>query len=178
MKTITVPTREQVPAAAQELFDVMKKKIGKVPNLYATMGYSAAALKAMLDFEETLHHGVFNAKEREAIYLVVSQVNQCNYCLAAHSILAGMRGFSKDEILNLRRGIAADAKLYAVIQFAKAIAENKANVDATIKDAFFEAGYDEAALIDLAALVTLRTYTNYVYALTQIPVDFPVVEKI
>jgi uncharacterized peroxidase-related enzyme len=178
MKTIAVPTRDQVSPQVQEIFDVLKKKIGKVPNLYATFGYSANALKAMLDFEETLNHGVFNAKEREALYLVVSQVNQCDYCLAAHSMIAGMRGFSKEEILNFRRGIATDGKLQAAVSLAKAIAENKGVVEGDVKEAFFAAGYDETALVDLAALVTLRTFTNYVYALTQIPVDFPAVEKI
>lgn len=178
MKTINVPTREQVSPQAQVIFDAIAKKLGKVPNLYATIGYSAEALKAMLDFEETLNHGVFSAKEREAVYLVVSQVNSCDYCLAAHTILAGMRGFTKDEILNCRRGQAADPKLYAVLQLAKAIAENKGIVNAAVKDAFFDAGFNEAALIELSALVTLRTFTNYVYALTEIPVDFPAVEKI
>ncbi|PWV48770.1 carboxymuconolactone decarboxylase family protein [Chitinophaga sp. S165] len=178
MKTINVPTREQVNPQSQIIFDAIAKKLGKVPNLYATIGYSAEALKAMLDFEETLNHGIFTAKEREAVYLVVSQVNGCDYCLAAHTVIAGMRGFTKDEILNSRRGQVADPKLNAVLQLAKAIAENKGNVNSAVKDAFFEAGFNEAALIELAALVALRTFTNYVYALTAIPVDFPAVEKI
>lgn len=178
MKTITVPTRDQVSPASQEIFDALKKKIGRVPNLYATFGYSAASLKALLDFEDTVTHSVFTAKEREAIYLVVSQVNQCDYCLAAHSILASKRGYSNDEILNFRRGIAPDAKLQGAISLAKMIAETKGLGAETAKDAFFEAGYDEAALVDLAALVSLRTFTNYIYALTKIPVDFPAVEKI
>jgi uncharacterized peroxidase-related enzyme len=178
MKTITVPNRDQVSPASQEIFDTLKKKIGKVPNLYATFGYSASSLKALLDFEDTVTHSVFTAKEREAIYLVVSQVNQCDYCLAAHSILAGKRGYSNDEILNFRRGIAAAPKLQAAVSLAKAIAETKGLVADATKDAFLEAGYDEAALVDLAALVSLRTFTNYIYALTKIPVDFPAVEKI
>jgi AhpD family alkylhydroperoxidase len=131
-----------------------------------------------LDFEDTITHSLFNAKERKAIYLIVSQVNQCDYCLAAHSMIAGMRGYSKDEIINFRRGIAADAKLQAAVLLAKALAETKGLAADAARDAFFKAGYDEAALVDLAALVSLRTFTNYVYALTKIPIDFPAVEKI
>lgn len=178
MKTITVPAKSQVNEQSQAIFDAITKKLGKVPNLYATIGYSAPALKGMLDFEETLTHGVFNAKEREAINLTVSQVNKCEYCLAAHSVIAGMKGYSHDEIISFRKGIAADAKLTAALQLAKAIAENKGNVTGEVKEAFFNAGYNEAALIELTALITIRTFTNYVYALTQIPVDFPVVEEI
>ena len=178
MKTINVPTREQVNKESQEIFDNISKRLGKVPNLYATIGYSSIALKAMLNFEETFNNGIFNPKEREAIYLVVSQVNHCNYCLAAHSMLAGMRGFSNDEILNLRRGLSTDSKFQTALQLAKAIAENKGEVDISKKDAFFDAGYDEAALMELASLISLRTFTNYIYALTEIPIDFPEVPKI
>ena len=44
MKTFSVPTRGQVSPESQVLFDVLKKRVGKVPNLYATMGYSSFAL--------------------------------------------------------------------------------------------------------------------------------------
>ncbi|SEI54738.1 uncharacterized peroxidase-related enzyme [Dyadobacter sp. SG02] len=178
MKTISVPAREQVSPESQEIFDGFSKRLGRVPNLYATIGYSPTSLKAMMNFEDALGHGVFNAKEREAIYLVVSQVNQCDYCLAAHTILARKRGFTDEEIIGFRKGDAADPKLHTAIQLAKAIAENKANVSDAVRDAFFEAGYDEAGLMDLISLVTLRTFTNYVYALTKIPVDFPKVVEI
>jgi len=178
MKTINLPSKDQLKPESQELLEPFNKRIGKIPNLYATIGYSPNALKAMLQFEENLNHSVFSAKEREAVYIVVSQVNGCDYCLAAHSILAGKRGYKPEEILNLRRGLAADPKLQTALQLAKAIAENKGDVQDTFKDAFFNAGYDEAALMELIALVTIRTFTNYVYVMTKIPIDYPLVEKI
>ncbi|WP_353719929.1 carboxymuconolactone decarboxylase family protein [Dyadobacter sp. 676] len=178
MKTISVPAREQVGPQSQEIFDTISQRIGRVPNLYATMGYSSHALKAMLDFEDTLTHSVFSAREREAVYLTVSQVNGCEYCLAAHSILARKRGYSNEEIINFRKGFATDPRLNTAIQLAKAIVENKGKADEAVRDAFFDAGYDEAALMELAALATLRTFTNYAYALTKIPLDFPAVEEI
>jgi AhpD family alkylhydroperoxidase len=178
MKTITVPASDQVTPESQALLQTFVKRLGKIPNLYATIGYSSNALKAMLGFEESLKHGIFTAKEQEAVYLVVSQVNGCDYCLAAHGLLAMKRGYSKEEVLDLRRGLAADPKLQTALQLAKAIAENKGNVNDQVKGAFFDAGYNEAALMELVALVTIRTFTNYVFALTKIPVDYPAAEKI
>lgn len=173
MKTITVPTRDQVSAPSQEIFDALSKKMGMVPNLYATIGYSALALKALLEFEGAMTHGAFSAREREAINLVVSQVNGCAYCLAAHTFVAGKQGISEEEIIGFRKGQAADPKLYAAVQLAKAIAENKGEAGDSVKASFFDAGYNEAALMELVGLITIRTFTNYVFALTQIPVDFP-----
>jgi uncharacterized peroxidase-related enzyme len=178
MKTINLPSKDQLTPESQELLEPFNKRLGRIPNLYSTIGYSSNALKAMLQFEEDVKHSVFSAKEREAIYLVVSQVNGCEYCLAAHSILAGKRGYKPEEILNLRRGLAEDPKLQTALQLAKAITENKGNVEESFKDAFFNADYNEAALMDLIALVTIRTFTNYVYVMTKIPIDYPAVEKI
>ncbi|MEJ0033670.1 MAG: carboxymuconolactone decarboxylase family protein [Bacteroidota bacterium] len=178
MKNISVPASDQLSPESQQLLEVFQKRLGRIPNLYATIGYSSNALKGMLAFEEDLNHGVFNAKEKEAIYLVVSQVNGCEYCLAAHSLLAAKRGYKPAEILDLRRGLATDVKLQAALQLAKAIAENKGAVEDSFKNSFFEAGYNESALMELIALVTIRTFTNYVYVLTKIPIDYPTVEKI
>jgi uncharacterized peroxidase-related enzyme len=178
MKTITVPTREQVSPEAQVLFDALTKRTGKVANLYATMGYSANALKGFLDLDESFSKGVFTAKEREAIALVVSEVNGCAYCLAGHTLLAMKRGFTKEDTLDIRRGKANDQRLNAVIQLAQSITINKGDADEQLVDNFFAAGFDEAGLMELVGLITVRVYTNYVYALTKIPVDFPLADPI
>jgi uncharacterized peroxidase-related enzyme len=179
MKTIHVPAKEQVSLPSQEIFEQIQKKIGKVPNLYATIGYSAPALKGMLDYEATLTgSNIFTAKEREAINLIVSQVNACDYCLAAHTAIAQMKGYTKDETVLIRKGIAKDMKLNTIILLARFIAQNKGKAEAALTDAFFSAGYDEAALIELIGLITLRTFTNYVYATTEIPIDFPAADPI
>jgi uncharacterized peroxidase-related enzyme len=178
MKTITVPTRDQVTPASQVIFDLYNKRMGKVPNLYATLGYSEHALKAFFDLDETLNKGVFTAKEREAISLVVSEINGCAYCLAGHTVAAIRRGFTNEETLDIRRGKAADPKLNAIIQLAASIAENKGHAEEDKINAFYEAGFDETALMELAGLVSLRVFTNYAFALTQIPVDFPIADPI
>lgn len=178
MKTINVPTREQVSSEAQPTFDKLKKSLGKVPNLYAVMGHSAVALNAFVQFEDILSHGVFSGKQREAIALIVSEVNNCDYCLAAHTVAALKRGFTKDETLLIRSGEATDDKLNAVIQLAKFITENKGDVDEILLEKFYAAGYNETALMELIGLVTVRIFTNYVYAATNIPIDFPLADPL
>lgn len=173
MKTITVPTRDQVSAESQVLFDVFQKRMGKVPNLYATMGYSPFALQSFMSLEETLNKGVFTPKEREAIALIVSEVNSCEYCLAGHTLAAIKRGFTQEETLDIRKGKVDDNRLNAIVQLAKAITETKGKPSENTLSDFYEAGFDEAALMELVGLVIVRLFTNYVFALTNIPVDFP-----
>ena len=178
MKTIVVPTRDAVSPGAQASFDLLKKRLGKVPNLYATMGYSEQALKAFLDLDETLSHGVFTPKEREAISLIVSEINSCAYCLAGHTMLAIKRGFTKEETLDIRRGKTNDPKLNAIIQLAASATQNKGHASEPVLSAFYDAGFNESALMELVALISLRVFTNYAFALTQVPVDFPLADPV
>jgi len=178
MKTIQVPAREQVSVESQAMFDQLKRRLGKVPNLYATMGYSANALKGFLEFDGAFSRGVFTGKEREAIALIVSEVNGCAYCLAAHTLAAIKNGFSKEETLDIRRGKTADAKLNAIISLARSVTVNKGHADQEALEGFYAAGFNEAAVMELIGLVTVRIFTNYVFALTEIPVDYPAAEPV
>lgn len=129
MKTIQVPTRDQVSAGSQVIFDQFQKRLGRVPNLYATMGYSENALKGFVDFDAAFSHGVFRPKEREAIALIVSEINGCAYCLAGHTLAAIKNGFTKEETLDLRRGKSNDDKVNAIVQLAKSITINKGHAE-------------------------------------------------
>jgi uncharacterized peroxidase-related enzyme len=173
MKKFTVPTIEQVSPESKPMFEAMQKRMGKVPNLYAVIGYSSHSLKAFLDFDATLSGGAFNGKQREAIALVVSEVNHCEYCLAGHTVAAIRNGLTSADTIEIRKGSSTDEKLNAIVQLAKSMAETKGHAEEKYVDQFFNAGFDEGALMDLIGLVTVRVFTNYVFAVTEIPVDFP-----
>lgn len=178
MRTFEVPTREQVSPEAQGIFDSLQQQVGMVPNLFATIGNSANALSSLLAFQGAQAKGTFNTKEREAVYLVVSQVNGCAYCQAAHTALGKMNGFTEEETIQLRLGLSDDARLKAIVTLAQDITENRGRASEGNVEAFFAQGFDNAALIDLIALVADKTLVNYVHNLTQVPVDFPAAQPI
>lgn len=173
---INVPTKEQVDAKSQGIFDQLKSQLGMVPNLYATIGYSSNALGSFLAFSGEAAKGTFNAKEVEAIKLAVSEANNCIYCKSAHTAIAKGAGFTEEETVALRKTTIADTKLSALTSLAREVALNAGHVSDEVRERFFEAGNDEKALIDFVAVVISVTFTNYVHALTQVEVDFPVVQ--
>jgi AhpD family alkylhydroperoxidase len=127
MKTINVPTREDVSAANQQIFDAIKGKLGMVPNLYATMAHSENALGTYMALQNA--KSSIAGKAREVINLVVSQVNNCAYCLAAHTVIGKMTGFTEAQILEIRSGRAGfDMKLDALAKFTKAVTESRGHV--------------------------------------------------
>ncbi len=172
MNTIQVPTREQVSPANQALFDQLKKGLGMVPNLYATLALSEHALGNYLAFQNA--RSSITGKAREVVNLVVSQVNGCQYCLAAHTVIGGMVGFKSDQILEIRRGGASwDPKLDALAKLVKNIASERGHADPVRVRAFFEAGWTPENLVDVIVVIGDKTVTNYLHATTQVPVDFP-----
>ena len=173
---IAVPTREQVDATSQGIFDQLKRQLGMVPNLYATIGYSSNALSSFLAFSGNAGKGTFSNKEIEAIKLAVSQANNCVYCKSAHTAIAKMNGFTDEEAAQLRTATIADNKLNVLTTLAKEVADNAGHVREEVRERFFEIGYDEKALFDFISVVIAVTFTNYAHALTQVEVDFPVVE--
>jgi uncharacterized peroxidase-related enzyme len=172
MKTFTVPTLATVTPANQAIFAQLEKGLGMVPNLYATLAWSEHALGTYLALQNA--KSSLKAKEREVINLVVSQVNDCAYCLAAHTALGGMVGFTPEQIVEIRKGGASfDARLDALARLVKSAAERRGHAAPELVDAFFAAGYTEENLVDAVVVIGDKIITNYLHALTRVPVDFP-----
>lgn len=176
LTNISVPTKEQVNADSQAIFNQLEGQLGFVPNIYATIGYSSDALSNFLSFSGAAGNGTFNKKEIEAIKLAVSDANNCVYCKSAHTALAKMNGFSDDEAVQLRKATIADEKLNTLTSLAREISEKSGHASAESRQKFFNLGYDAKALVDFVAVVTAVTFTNYIHGITQVPVDFPVVD--
>jgi uncharacterized peroxidase-related enzyme len=171
MKTFIVPTRAEVAPAYQEIFDNLQKALGFAPNLYATIAHSDNGLSRFLAYQNAKTS--LNNKEKEAVNLIVSQVNGCVYCQSAHLVLGKMNGFSDEQLLNIRKGKSTDAKLNALVQLSADIANNKGRASAETVDTFFENGYTNENLVDLILLISDKTAMNFLHNLTQVPVDFP-----
>lgn len=172
MTPFHVPTRDQVSPANQALFDQIAKGLGMVPNLYATFAHSEHALASYLAFQGA--RSSITGKAREVVHLVVSQVNRCAYCLAAHTVVGGMVGFTPEQILEIRAGRASfDRKLDALARLARNLAIERGHADPALVQAFFEAGWTQENLVDTIVVVGDKTVANYLHSTTRVPLDFP-----
>lgn len=177
MNTFNVPTRENVSTNNQAIFDNLNKALGFVPNLFATYAHSDTALENYLIFSNAKTS--LSAKEKEVVNLAVSQVNDCIYCLSAHTAIGKMNGFTDAQILELRAGFSSvNSKLDALAKLAKNITENRGKTDDTVLENFFNQGYTKGNLIDVISLVGDKTISNYIHSTTKVPVDFPVAQAL
>jgi uncharacterized peroxidase-related enzyme len=170
--TFAVPTRDTVSPANQALFDALLKGVGMVPNLYATFAHSETALGDYLALQG--RKTSLTLKEKEIVNLVVSQVNECDYCLAAHTLLAQRAGFTASEVLAIRRGESVKSdRQDALVRFVRQVAETRGHGVQDDLAAVLDAGYTAENVVDIIVAVGDKTITNLLHNVTAVPVDFP-----
>jgi len=160
---------------AAQLFTAIKGAIGKVPNAYLGIGSnSPVALEAALNLDGALRKSSLSAKEIEVVKLAVSQDAQCDYCLAAHTLMGGKAGLSADAIAGVRHGTASgDARLDALASFAHSVVTTSGDVPADVVAAVKAAGYSDAQIVDTLLAITSITFTNLFNRVNVTEIDFP-----
>ena len=166
---------EQVPADSKPTLDAFTRSIGFTPNMMATFAQSPIAFNSWATLLGSLSKAL-DVKTRDSIGLAVSEVNGCNYCLTVHSFTAEhMARLPADEILLARKGHARDPKRDAAVQFARKVIETRGKVsDADLK-AVRDAGYTDANVMEIVALVAMYSLTNFFNNVFDPERDFPAV---
>nr|WP_182870576.1 carboxymuconolactone decarboxylase family protein [Rhodopirellula sp. JC639] len=173
MPRIQPVNAETVDSATTTLLGAVEKKMGRVPNLIATMAHSPAVANAYLGFSQSLSTGTLPARLREQISLVVGETNGCDYCVAAHTALGKGAGLSEKETCDARRAVASDEKEGAALEFArKIVAERGVVSDADVQNVR-AAGYTDGQINEMVANVALNIFTNYFNHVAETEVDFP-----
>lgn len=172
MSRFSIPTKAEVTAENQDIFNNLENSLGFVPNLYAYYAKNDTALQDYLSFQNRA--STLSKKEIEVVNLVVSEYNGCGYCLSAHTVVAGLNGFSKDETLEIRKGaLSTNPKLDALAHFTLAVVSNKGRVSRQQKEDFFAVGYTEPNLIDIVLKIGDKVVSNFIHNITDLAIDFP-----
>lgn len=158
---------------AKELFSTLEKKVGGVPNIFQCMANSPQVLKAYMNLSEASNHLSLNPKLREEVALVIAQANQCNYCLSAHSAIAGKLGIPTNEILLARKGEASDPKTQAILKFVKLVVEKRGHVSTQEVETLKAAGVNDSEIAEITLLIAVNFFTNYFNHIVDTDIDFP-----
>jgi uncharacterized peroxidase-related enzyme len=173
MSKITTPKPDQIPAESKPTLDMFTRSLGFTPNMLATFALSPIAFNAWATLSGPLGKA-FDAKTRAGISLAVSEVNGCNYCLMVHSYTAErMTKLLSDEIILARKGHATDPKQDAAIQFARKVIETLGKASEADLHSVREAGYTDANVMEIVALVAKAFLTNFFNNVFDPDKDFP-----
>ena len=175
MPRCETPKPEQVPADSKPTLDTFTKNIGFTPNMMATFAQSPIAFNAWATLLGSLSKAL-DVKTRDSIGLAVSEVNGCDYCLSVHSFTARhMAKMPADDIILARKGHAADPKRDAAVRFARQVIEARGNVADADLATVRAAGYTDANVAEIVALVAMYSLTNFFNNVFDPEKDFPAV---
>ena len=168
---ISAPDLEDSPEGSQVDLNVLKKRIGFIPNVYKVLSNSPNVLSGFINFQSALGK-TLDLKTRNGIALAVSERNGCEYCLSAHTHHASKgANTSEEEIALNRQGKSTNPKIGAAAKFAVKIIANKGRLDTDDLQELKTVGYTDAQIVEIIAFSVQVTFTNLISIASDIQPD-------
>jgi AhpD family alkylhydroperoxidase len=173
MQRIPLSDKDCESDKCKALLAAVASQLGGVPNIFATMAQSPAALDGLLGFSSGLSAGTFPAVLRQQIALAVAGANASDYCASLHFAIGKRLGLSTGEaVLNLK-GKASDPKVHSALALSRLIVSERGKIRDADLARFRVAGYDDEELVELVANVSINIFTNYFNHIAGTEIDFP-----
>lgn len=161
---LDLPPAELSPDMAA-MFGKCDEKIGFRPNVLLAYAHDDAKLQAFtaLYNDLMLAPSGLSKLEREMIAVVVSSLNRCYYCLAAHG--AAVRQLSGDPVLGEMmvmnyRAADLEPRHRAMLDFAVKLTEAPFAVEEDDREALRRAGFSDRDIWDVAAVASFFNMSN------------------
>lgn len=135
---------------------------GETSPIVRLLAHVPELVPAMLPFVgAALGAGATGLRAKEIVILRVSHLNDCRYCVGAHTVAARDCGLDADEVAALRGGPPVDwsARERAVVALADALAGGAAGAPAAIDDAV-AAGIPEHEVVELVTCAAATVMLN------------------
>lgn len=163
---------ESAPEAARPALQAAQETLGFVPNLYGMLSNNPVALDTYLHVSKALEKSGLNSLEQQVVLLTVSIENGCEYCVAAHSAIAGMMKLPESVVQALRnRQPIIDDKLESLRSFTATLVQQRGHLKDEQVSEFLAAGFTGATILAVITAVALKTISNYANHIANTPLD-------
>lgn len=154
----------QLSEHSEKILDNTKKALGFAPNMYKTMAGNTSLLDSYTyAYDSFRKYSGFTSVEQEVVFLSVSYVNNCTYCMAAHSFVGDQMTNVPNEVTDaIRAGVTiSDKKLNALSTLTKIMVNTRGLPSEDDLAAFFSAGYSETHVLGIITGIAVKTMSNY-----------------
>jgi len=165
---------ESADAQGRAILEKAMAQVGFIPNMYAGMVNSPGLLETYLDgYARFRADSGFTPAEQEVVFLVISRRNGCDYCMAAHSMIAEKKSQVPGKVLAAIRDGAPvpDARLAALAEFTEAMVESRGLPLNSEAKAFLAAGFTERQILEIVLAIAVKTLSNYANHLLHTEID-------
>ncbi len=173
MANLKITKKENAKPESADLLAGVEKKYGFIPNLMGVFADSPSALQAYLSLSDLVSKSSFTPEEQQALLLAVSYENNCDYCVAAHSMMASkMAGMPSDRLEAIRTGNQVqDKKINELVRFTKSVVSARGNLSKESVVQFQSAGYTNQHVLEVILGVAMKTLSNYTNHIAETPLD-------
>lgn len=155
------------------LIEQYEAATGLRPNVVRTLAHAPEVLRHLLGLFGHLARGPLDPALMEQVALAVAQANGCTYCLSAHAAMGEATGLDPETIDDSRWAVDPDPKREAVLHFTRQLVIRRGAVEDDDLRRLRDAGFDDRALVELVAFVSMHVFLNLLAEAAQTPVDFP-----
>lgn len=174
MCTYAVHTIESAPEKSRSALEGLKKNLGLVPNLAATMATSPVLVNGFVGAFGNFHGGSFSGAEKQVLLLTNAVTNTCPWAVAFHSTAALREGVAAADVEAIRERRAPGAPRAAALSaFTRALIEKRGHVEARDVEAFTGAGYAADQVLEVIAGLAVSVMANYAGNITNPPLEAP-----
>lgn len=148
-------------------------KFGILPNLMAVQAESPLALTAYTTLATLIGEmSTLSPTEQQVVYFTANTYHGCTFCVAAHTLVAKGQKVPDEVIEALRDGQPlADEQLEALRQFTFKVLEQRGWVLDADTQAFLDAGYAPAHVLEVVTLIGLKVLSNYTNHFAETPLN-------
>jgi AhpD family alkylhydroperoxidase len=167
-------TIDSADPRARPMLEAAKARMGMVPNLYARLANLPVLLATYMEAQDAFRaQGGFTPPEQEVVLLTISRHKGCDYCMAAHSMIAAKLSRVPGDVLEaIRAGDPIpDPKLAALAAFTNAMVDKRGNPSPQDAEAFLLAGYREEHILAIILAIAVKTISNYSNHVFHTPLD-------
>jgi AhpD family alkylhydroperoxidase len=172
MQTFPVHTVESAPEQSRPPLRMLEGVFGVIPNLAGTMATSPVLISAFVGLFQKVHEGSFSEQQIQILLLTNAVTNSCAWPVAFHTALALKAGVDPADVQAIReRQAPRSPKNAALSVLARTLIERRGRLDDLDVSRFLEAGFDNAHLLEVIAVVAASTITNYAGNVAQPPLE-------
>lgn len=145
---------------------------GFVPDQTKTLAQAVDALDGYDTLIQRFEMTSLTSIEQQVVYIATSRINQCGYCVAAHSEIADKAGMAASDLDALRRGLHLTSdRLEALRRLTCAIVEGKGRVPKNAVDAFVAAVFRQEQVFEILIGIAAKMFSNFFNQIAGTPLE-------
>jgi len=164
---------DTAPEGSRERLAQLAAARGSIGSMFGVLAASPAMLHGYLDLGARLMGGgALSRADQTWVMLTASREHGCRYCVPIYSRAAAQQGLDPATVRAIRNGEpVADPRAAALSDLTAALVRERGQVPDESVQAFLDAGFGHAELLEVLGGIALKTITNYLTQFAAVPLD-------